>query len=176
MRVVIPVLTRILSALLALALIAAGVVLAIEVIAAWTAAGWVILPDDLARRASGWRWSDRQVVTTLLIIGATGLVTLAMAIWRRPALTVPVEGHRGVELERYALEKSIRSRLESVDGVSSAKVRIGHGKVTARVDTNRRYDTQTLKGTLETVLERFVGEHRLNLSRQIRLRANGATL
>jgi hypothetical protein len=48
MRLLVPVLVRLLSAILAIALIAIGVVAVVEIVWAWLGAGWVILPDDTA--------------------------------------------------------------------------------------------------------------------------------
>ncbi len=175
MRILVPILSRLLSTLFALALIAGGVLLIVEAVSTWVGAGWSVLPDDVVRRASAWQWSDRTVVMALAIVGALGLSALLTAVWRRPALTVPVDGRSGAAVERYALEKSLRSRLEAVDGVSGARVRVNRKRVAARVDTKRRHEPGQLKTVVEQELDRTLNERHLNLNlrRRLRLRYEG---
>lgn len=173
MRILVPILTRLLSTLLALALTSVGVGLIVETVATGVGAGWTILPDDVVSRASAWQWSDRNVVTVLAILGGIGVSALLTALWRRAALTVPIGGRSAVAVERYALEESLRARLKAIDGVSSARVRVDRRRVIARVDTKRRHEPSQLKTVVEQVLERAVNERHLNLRRRLRLRYEG---
>ena len=173
MRSIVPILTRLLSTLLALALIAFGVVAIVEVVSARVGWGWRILPDDIVVRASTWQWSDRNVIATLAAVGIAGLLAVLTSLWRRSSLTVPVDGRPSVSIERFALERSLRSLLEAVDGVSVARVRVAGSRVVARVDTQRRHATSELKATAEEVLKHAVTERHLKLRTQLQLRHRG---
>jgi hypothetical protein len=171
MHILAPVLTRLFSALLALALIAGGVVLIVEVVAAWAGGGWTILPDDTTARFQMWRWNDRSVVETIIVVGAVGLLAVLIAVWPRPPLTVPIAGRTDVSYERHALEQTVRRQLQGLDGVSKARVRADHRRLVARLDTNRQHQPEELRSRAEAVLETIVADRHLELQPTVRLRA-----
>ena len=74
MRTVVPVLTRLLSALVALAVLAAGVVVLIELVANWTGNGFVILPEDWPDRLRVTSWDDTLVRNLLVASLVSGVV------------------------------------------------------------------------------------------------------
>ncbi len=120
MRLIVPVLTRLLAALAALALLAAGVVILVELIANATGNGFVILPED---------WPDRLRTTGLGRHPRTqpahrcarrGRVLILVACWPHPPLTVPTN-QPAVRMERHALEDAVRRRLSAVDGATGAQ-------------------------------------------------------
>lgn len=175
MHLLAPVFTRVFSALLALALIAAGVVVVVEVVAAWLGAGWTILPDDTAALFQRWQWDDRPVVVTLAIVAAVGLLALLIGLARRRPLTVPIDGQPDVSFERHALEQTIRRELERLDGVTKARVHVARDRLVARVDTNRRLQPDEVKSRVDDRLRAVTTARRISLRPDIRLRAPGAT-
>ncbi|MDX6414080.1 MAG: hypothetical protein QOH23_1490 [Gaiellaceae bacterium] len=176
MRTVVPVLARIISALLALALIAAGAVVIIEVVAAWVGAGWTILPSDTAQRFARWHWDNRPVVITIMAVGAIGLVAFLVGVWRRAPLTVPVDAAHDITFERRALEQSLRRHIEALDGVRKARVVAKRDRLVATVDTNRRYQPDELKERVEVALAESASRQHLALERRVRLRFQGGKL
>jgi len=171
----VPVFTRVFSVLLALALIVAGVVVVVEVVAAWFGAGWTLLPDDTTSRFQLWRWDDRSVVITIIIVGVVGLISILIGVWPRPPLTVPVAGQPDVNYERHALEQSIRHQIEDLDGVTKARVKIDRRRLRTRVETNRRHQPQELKANVDALLAGVTSSRHLELQPDVRLRFPGGT-
>lgn len=176
MRIIAPLLTRLVSALLALGLLAAGTIVIIEICAAWFGAHRVIVPTDLTQRLQRWHWDDRAVVTTIIVVGLVGVIAVAVASWTRPPLLLPLRDDARTSLDRRAFEQSTRRQLERIDGVSKARVRAHKNTLLARIETQRRYRPQDLKTTVEGELARTVTAHHVNLRHQVRLRYRGGEL
>lgn len=176
MRLIIPVLTRVLSALASLALIAAGSVAVVEVVAAALDAGPVLLPGDFAARAEGWLWDDRSVVVALVAAGALGAVMVLTGVWRRAPLTIPVQGRAGVAIERRALEGSLSRRLTNLDGVSGARVRAGRRRLRVRIDSRRQVAPEQVREAVRASLDRELDDQHLELRPSVRLRYRGGEL
>lgn len=173
MHIVIPTLTRLLSALVALALVAVGAVILIEVVANWTGNGFAILPTDWPTQLRLTAWDDTIVRNSLLIALTVGVVLLLVAFWRRPPLTVDSR-HDGVRIERHALETSLRRRLDSLDGVSSSRVRVDKSRIRATVDTTRRLAPEAVRDRALDELTGFCKLHDLDLTPGVTLHASGA--
>ena len=176
MRLVVPVLTRILSALASLALIAAGVVAAVEVVAAALERDPVVLPSDYAAQATRWQWDDRSVMVVLAVTGAVGVILLLTGLWRRAPLTIPVAGREGVAVERRGLEGSLSRRLAELDGVSSARVRVGRRRVRVRVDSRRRQAPERVRDAARALIDEALADQHLQLEPTVRLRYRGGEL
>jgi hypothetical protein len=172
-QTIVPALARLFSTMLALALTAAGVVVIIEVGAAWLGVGWTVLPTDTAARLEHWHWDDRPVVLTIATVGAIGLVAILIGAWRRPPLTIPIDATHDVTFDRRALERSLGRRLETIDGVNRAHVTVKRDRLLARVDTDRRYHPTELKERVEAVLTEAAERQRIQLGERVRLRYRG---
>lgn len=168
MRIVIPAFTRLLSALCALALVAFGGLIVIEVIANWTGNGFLILPTDWPDQLRTTAWDATIVRNALLVALAVGLVLLMVAFWRRPPLTVDTS-EDGMRLERHALETSLRRRLDSLDGVTGSKVRVDKTRVRATVDTTRRLAPESVRDRAVEKLTTFCDLHDLRLTPDVTL-------
>lgn len=171
-RVVVPVLTRLLSALSALVLLAAGSLIVIEVVANWTGNGFVVLPEDWPDQLRATSWDATIVRNSLLITLATGMVLLMVSLWRRPPLTVE-SSQDGIRIERHALESSLRRRLESLDGVSSSRVRVDRNRIRATVDTPRRLAPESVRDAAMAELTGFCALHDLTFDADVTLNAPG---
>lgn len=169
MRVLAPVLTRLLAALMALVLIAAGALIVVEVVANAVDGGFAVLPQDSPDQLRATEWDDRLVMAVSLGAAAVGLLVILAALWPRPPLTIDVDAE-GVRVERYALERSLRRRLDRVDGVSGTRVRVSRRRVRARVDTNRRLHPETVGEDAERELREVCERIGLPLRRDVRLR------
>lgn len=172
MRVVIPALTRLVAALAALALVALGVLVSVEVIANWAGEGFVVFPGDWPDQLRATEWSDRIVRAVVLGLGGLGLLLILVAVWPRPPLTVDADVP-GLRVERYGLERSLRHRLDRVEGVSKSKVRVGRSRLRARVDTTRRLQPEVVRDEAERELQEFCARHGLALRTDVRLRKRG---
>jgi copper chaperone CopZ len=139
-----PILRRILALVIAVTVVAAGVVLIVEVVAAWFDAGPVLLSDTATATWRTTAWDDPAVVWTAIGIGVVGVLCLVAALWPDTPTTVPSRLDQ-VELERRPLEHTLQRQLQAVDGVADAAVSVRRSRATARVDTNRMLDTQAVE-------------------------------
>jgi hypothetical protein len=172
MRVALPVLIRVVPAVLALAFLTIGVVIVVAVGSAWLGVGWTIIRgstiDDLKR----WNWNERPVVITLATVGVAGLITFAVGAWRRLPLTVGVDGYPGVNVERYGLGQSIRpnsSRLTALPGPKSKQEPRPSSPASKPAGVSRR---TTLNGRQNSSFP-TVTRYQLRLGSKINLRWRG---
>jgi len=168
-RVLLPVVVRIVSALLALALIALGVVAIAEVVGAWLGHdGWVLLPDDTSERLTRWRWDD--LTTRWLIVGlfVTAAVALALAIARPAPMTVLAD-RPSVRFERHALERALADDLDAVDGVDRVAVRADERQIVVRAETARRLSAEQVHTSVDQRLAESLERLRLGQPTDVRV-------
>jgi Family of unknown function (DUF6286) len=136
-------LTRLVSAVVALLLLAGGLLAALEI-----AAAGLGRDDDLALPWRDWRrealetpWEDPAVRVTLVAVLAVGLLLLFLLLVPRAPRGLPlvprVEG-ASADLDRAGLERWLGARLGRVDGVAGPSVRVRRGGVRVRVSTPGR--------------------------------------
>jgi hypothetical protein len=175
-RVLVPLLVRLLSTLLALALIAVGVVLVVEIVSAWLGSGWAVLPDDTAERLSRTRWDERTPVLVFAAMALVGLLALTAGLWRRPPLTVPLESDDDIVVERYSLERSVRRRLDQLDGVTASRVRVTGRRLVARIVCNRALPPDDIRADATAAIASVLDRYGLPLRPQLTVRFRGGTL
>ena len=134
---------RLLATLLAGALAVFSAIVAVEIIL-----GYYFDRDPGSCRGTVWyrrsqelTWSDRSVVITFVLIGIAGILLLALQLWRRPPLALPLEDTTPdvhTEINRRSLEHVLARAALSVDGVSGAHVRSRRRRVTVHATTQRR--------------------------------------
>jgi hypothetical protein len=128
---------RLLATLIALVLLFAGLLVAIEIAFAQAGADPVLLPHHRWYRAlRDAEWSDPSTRVVLGLMVAIGLALLVFeALKRRPSTlsSQPGESAR-YEFDRRSLEASLRRTAQSLDGVDRARARARPGTldVTAR--------------------------------------------
>ena len=176
MRVLVPLFVRLLSTLLALGLVAVGVVAIVEIVSAWLGTGWVILPDDTADRLARTEWDEQVSVLVFGGLGLVGLLAVAGSLWRRPPLTVSLDSEDDIVVERYSLERSLRRQLEALDGVTGARVRVTGRRLFARVACNRALPPDDIETAATDVLASVVSRYRLPLRPQLNVRYRGGQL
>ncbi len=164
-----PVVRRLLALLAALAMVAAGVFLIVEVVAAWIDRGPVLLSENATQTWRTTGWDDSVVVWTAIVMAMIGLALIVLAIWPDTPTTVPT-GVDDVELERRPLEATLQRELESVDGVTAAKVR-ARRNITAQVQTNRTTDTGSVEQAGRDRLEQVTRRLATTGAAAVRLRA-----
>lgn len=173
---------RVLAAVLALVLLAGGVLVAAEI--AWRALlgreRKLLLPwQDWRDDAAGTPWSDDdplQLIFILMVV-AGAILLIVPLIKRKPTAVPLVQGEQGAssELDRKGLENWLESRLGRVDGAVNPRVRVQgrDGKrVVVRASTPGR-DTATVERDLQSSADASLGQ--LGLARQIPVRVSVAS-
>lgn len=194
MRYLAPVLTRLLSIVLALALVAAGVVVLVEVAAALQGVDRVVVSQDAIDELGRRRWDDGAVLAILIGLAVLGLAAVLAGLWPRPPLLLAshapsspdgppgsspraaapggaVTGAaRSVAIERRSLEQVVGDELRAVEGVTDATVRAGRTRMSARVDANRRLAPPDLDDQVRRVVSGQLARSGLVLDTTVRVR------
>ena len=154
--------TRLVSALLALALLVGGLLAALEIGAA--ALG---REDDLVVPWRDWRqdlldtpWEDYVVRLVLAATLAVGLLLLFLLFARRRPTAVRLAARSDgatAELDRVGLERHLTSCLGRVDGVGGVGVRVRGGTARVSAVTAAR-DTSPVEASVRNAAERALGE------------------
>lgn len=155
-------LTRLVSALLALALFVGGLLLALEIVVA--ALG---REDDLVVPWRDWRqnlldtpWEDYVVRVVLAAMLVVGLLLLVLLFARRRATAVRLADRSAgstAELDRSGLERHLTACMRNVEGVGGVGVRVRGGKARISAVTPAR-ETAPVEASLRNAAERALGE------------------
>ena len=149
---------RLLAGVVALGLLAAGLLTAVEVVTGAARGRPFVVPwDDWYDDARRHAWSTREARTVLLVLLGAGLAFLALQLVRRGPQSVPRSAPEGastatVEVNTRSLERALTRRLTSMDGVERASVSVSHRKVSVGVRTARR-DPAGLGASVRQVVE-----------------------
>jgi hypothetical protein len=131
---------RLLAALLSLALIVAGVLVVVEVVAERLGGGPVVVDwphvYDWARRTP-WQQGSVRVASILLVI--LGVLLLAAELKRsRPSRLAVRSSTTDAAYTRRGVAATIRSAVSDVDGINSASVSVSRRKVKVAATTAGR--------------------------------------
>jgi hypothetical protein len=150
---------RVLAAVLALALIAVGVLIALQIILSGLRFDVSLIPYEQWFRSAGAReWNDIEVFRLMGLVCIVGLVLALVQLVRRRPLSLPLRpGADGVDAEvsRSSLEKALARAAVGVDGVSGAKSRVSRGNIRVWATTNRRSPRDLNDRVQESVQERL---------------------
>ncbi len=134
---------RVIAAILALALIFLGFLVAAEIVLA--ALGrtdpWVLPFDRLYRWGRGHVWSDPSTRRWLVLVCVVGLGLVVLQLIRRRPEALAMVGRSDrvtAELSRSSLEKALARAAGEVDGVTRARTRADGEAARIFVHTNRR--------------------------------------
>ena len=168
------ILNRIVSALLALALLAGGLLVAVEIAsAAFGRDDPLVLPwDRWYEDGTTTPWSDPDVRLTFAGLVLAGVLLLLLEVARRRPTAVPLASNdtgARAELDRQGLEAWLGQRLRDVDGVSTAKARITRSGASVRAETTGR-DTDRLRDELRVEAGRALDQ--LELARPLPVKVN----
>lgn len=131
---------RILSSLVALVAAAGGVLIAVEiVVAAFGRRPWVLPHDEWYRSARINAWDDAAPRWIFIALFVAGLLLLGLQLAKRrpPALALG-PGGPPTDIGRRSLERALVRSATEVDGVASAKVKVGSDRAEVVAVTNRR--------------------------------------
>ncbi len=134
---------RLLATLIAGALAAFSALVAVEVVLGYyfDRDPWLLPWDRWNERSRELSWSDRSVVVTFVLIGTAGIALLAVQLWRRVPVALPLEDTNPdvhTEINRRSLEHVLRRAALRVDGITSVHVRSRRRRVTVHAATQRR--------------------------------------
>lgn len=139
MRVV----NRVLAAVLALTLLVGGVLVAVEIIVAgFDRRPWVLPHDRWYVSARLRTWDSGPARWTFFALTAAGLALLVLQVARRRPATLPMApGAVPAAVNRRSLERSLVREASRIDGVATAKARIGEERAdVVAVSTRRQTD------------------------------------
>ncbi len=162
---------RLVSTVLAIAILAAAALIVIEIVAA--ALGhkpylfhWASSRDALARNT----WRDLGVQVTAVVLILVGLLLLLLGLKRgRPdALELSNSGSgTTVTTTRKSLQRALKNTTQSTDGVEKAKVSVKRRKVKLQV-TSALVEAAPVKEAVETRVTRLLDG--LSLAKPLRVK------
>ena len=128
-----PVFLRVLSALLAAALLALGVIVAAEVVfAALGQPAWVLPYQSLSSTLRDSTWTSGIARLIGGVLSAVGLLLFLLSLRRGRPADLPLTStsdNLDATVHRRGLQSYLRAAVDGVDGVRRAKVRVGRRKV-----------------------------------------------
>jgi hypothetical protein len=164
--------TRLVSAVLALALLVGGLLAALEI-----AAAGLGREEDLVVPWRDWRqdlletpWEDFTVRVWLTAILAVGALLLFLLLVPRRPTAVPLADRvagSAAELDRSGLEHHLAACLQRVDGVGGARVRVRGSRVLVSAVTPGR-DTGPVESSLRSAADAALRQ--LDLARSLSVR------
>jgi len=168
------VLNRIVAAVLALALLVGGLLVAVEiVVAGFDHRPWVLPHDKWYRSARTRSWDSAPTRWLLIGLVAAGLLLLLLQLAKRRPTTLPlVPAAVPADLGRRSLERALVRAASRVDGVSSAKARVDGDRAEVVASTNRR-QTAELHPRLCAALDRRVASLSLARPPAVRVKVHG---
>lgn len=153
--------SRVVSALLALALLVLGVIVAIEIIvAAADKKPWLLPHDRWYRYGLRNQWRSGSVRWMFIGIGAAGLLLLFLAFTKRRPVNLPLQqkfASHEVDVHRSSLERSLSRAAQRVDGISGAKVKVSPNRTRVVADSSRRNVEGLDQRVAQVVTERLQG-------------------
>lgn len=146
---------RVVAALLGLALVVGGLLVAAEtVVAAFGRRPWVLPYDRWYRSARLRSWESASTRWILIALLAGGLMLLFLQLARRrPTALELAPGGAPADIGRRSLERSLVRAASEVDGVSRARVKVGREQAEVSATTNRR-QAGDLQARVAEALER----------------------
>jgi Family of unknown function (DUF6286) len=151
--------TRLFSALFALALLSAAIVTLLEISAGWVGNNTVVLPHNIAQQLRNHAWDSNASVLATIGFAVLGIIALFVAMRGTRPLTLPCRFAGDTHVERRSLERTITRQLEALDGIQQARVRITNKRLDAMVVSHRQYERDTLSNVaqahISTWIERY---------------------
>jgi hypothetical protein len=165
--------TRVLSALLALALVVGSVLAIVEIVAAALDRGPALVPyPDWTSWARSHDWNDWSVIATLCGLVLLGLLFLFLAFRRGKPASLALSGRtEGVDVtaSRRSVEKSLAAAAARTAGVTGASASVGRRTARVRARTAARSELGIREEVESAVRSRL---NSLELLRPLRARVD----
>ncbi len=133
---------RVLSAVVALALLAGALLLVAEVVVAAVGGDpWIVPYDRWYDEASRTSWDSVAVRLVAAVLVLVGLALLVAELAPRPPRWLPLADRPAsppAAIERRSVEGSVQRAVTGLDGVARARVRGDRRSAYIRVDSSRR--------------------------------------
>lgn len=136
---------RLLAGLLALALLAGGLLAVAEIVSGTARGRPLVVPwDEWFDSARDHAWSSREARVLLFVVLGAGVALLVLQVLRRGPQSLPVGATRDgsgtltVEANTRSLERALGRAAQAVDGVDRARVSLGRTKAQVQVRTTRK--------------------------------------
>ena len=167
---------RVVAAVLALGLLVAGLLVAVEiVVAGFDRRPWVLPHDDWYDSARTRMWEDAPPRWIFIGLVVAGLLLLFLQFARRRPTALPMTaGGVPADVARRSLERSLAREAARVDGVSSARAKVDGERVDVRASSNRR-QVDDLQPRVTETLERRMGALGLARPPSVRVKVQGRT-
>lgn len=133
--------SRVVAAATALALLVGGLLVAAEIVATGVGNEPLVIPHDRwyrRWRLDGWSSSSARWLFLALAAAGLGLLLLELARRRPEGLSLTGDQTHGAEVSRRSLERSLARGAQRVDGVASARARVSGPRARIEAATNRR--------------------------------------
>ena len=165
---------RVVAAVLGLALLVGGLLVAVEiVVAGFDRQPWVLPHDDWYESARRRSWEDappRWIFIGLVVAGL--LLLLLQLARRRPSALNMTPGAVPADISRRSLEKALVREAARVDGISAAKAKVREDRADIVASSNRR-QTDDLGPAVTEVLDQRMGTLGLARPPAVRVKVQG---
>lgn len=166
---------RLLAFVVALALLALGVIVIIEVISARSGASPVVIGwHSILSWGQRNTWKATSVELACVISAVFGLVLLLPQLRRRRPTRLTVKAGGGATdaaLTRKGVVVTVRGAVADVEGVSSSQVKVSHRRIrvaaTSSATTSETADS--LRSQVKDAAQRAVDELKLTANRRLRV-------
>ncbi len=167
---------RVVAAVLALGLLAGGLLVAVEiVVAGFDRRPWVLPHDRWYDSARTRLWEDAPPRWIFIGLVVAGLLLLFLQFARRRPTTLPMTpGAVPADLGRRGLERALAREAARVDGVSAAKAKVEGERVNVVASSNRR-QVDDLQPQVTQALDRRMGALGLARPPSVRVKVQGRT-
>lgn len=166
---------RLLAFLVAAAIVVAGVILIVEVIAARSASAPVIIGwHSILRWGQHNTWKATSVELACVISAIVGLLLLLPQLRRRRPTRLVVESNPATDaaLTRRGVVVTVRGAVGDVEGIASSRVKVGHRRIRV-VATSSGATAETAEASKQAVQDaarQAIDELRLTANRRLRVK------
>jgi hypothetical protein len=149
------------SLVLAIALAAAGIVVAVEIALAGLGEDHWLLPwPDWYNWLLNHNWTETAVAVTCWALCAVGVILLFLALARYRPVTLeatPYNADVASSIRRSSLEHSLQRTAQGTDGIAKAGVKVSRHTVRIKARSNRRDVTGMRDDIAQSIRDRLDG-------------------
>jgi hypothetical protein len=147
------------ASIVAVVLLAAGVLAVVAAVAAIAAGAWPSQVQSAAEVVASWRWNSPEVLTAGIVVAVLGVVLVLAAVlpgpWNAAALSAPQQAQAevvDVVISNRGLARLALSSAEIVDGVDRVSASAAGHRVRVSVVTSSRDQAQLVRDRVQQVV------------------------